>query len=944
MNSFFDDLLEKRHFPQCPLPLWRLKITDCEFDELHELLHRIASQFDRFDDPFVGYERECALYVAEWYRRKHTHGKPGFEIIYSSLEGRNANMGSFKEAAYRTTEHAHQGMNRIVPLKVNNKWRSYTLLLQGGLPLNRQDYKVLDNLLNKDFDFEKIGLHELAQLPESGIEKFCMLIKLAVDCQERERMPIYCSEELFNHLMKIANETKIKEREMNPFKIEFVCALDKDNLKFHLLYSFKPSSKVKEAYAQKFFPNAKDLFSVTLKNDGKTIRRCEYYNRVCQQADERKYQYSAYIDEESQEASGTVVELVNDQTGDNLLSDSYTYDVPHIFYRKEAEQSGYPIYKLADSIGRSAKNERLILSPKSWTLNADIRPIEYTDGTTQIKYNIYVIPAGDERKLTLSKNNHTTIDFSPESVLSWMSVVRKAHPIDMCSMNLVGSLDEIVCYRENEIGYKRRVSKDRLVFLPSYGNEWLSDPVPGKLKVTYKNEEGENFVTPEVIFYVGKGFKCVTVSGRETVKITLTWPHGNCRPKTENAKLINESNNTWEVKKEDLKYPYDIKIQFTPHEHPYPFYASLPCPFSGTYLYRTDYENGELEEIKDGDVIPLINFSSCMYSVVGNGNFRIEFTNKLDNIQRIWGKEIMVYPSSIVFDNYDADLGIKNKVTVKCDNSIPNALTKLVTSEELFQKLKELDNNITKAEIHIRIDKKNIVIKQYPFRISCDENGIFLKDRTNKPINYGPSLKYIPFRFDNWNDVLSDVTEGKFEIPSLTKLDDIYYKMPFSNENSESPVLIFSEVPGQILPRKYPLASKPAESPSEENPKEKFINGWKEKLKGEDATSEWIVTICWFEIVACTHIPFTSIHNLEAVCDNKLALLFLYKVYSNRKNHGRYDEDDENMLIGALNRMTADFSVKWSELIDADYLNQLRLFQIIENDDDFDRLIELLKE
>ena len=42
--------------------------------------------------------------------------------------------------------------------------------------------------------------------------------------------------------------------------------------------------------------------------------------------------------------------------------------------------------------------------------------------------------------------------------------------------------------------------------------------------------------------------------------------------------------------------------------------------------------------------------------------------------------------------------------------------------------------------------------------------------------------------------------------------------------------------------------------------------------------------------------------------------------------------------------MTADFSVKWSELIDADYLNQLRLFQIIENDDDFDRLIELLKE
>ena len=157
MNSFFDNLLEKRHLTQCPLPLWRLKITECEFDELHELLHRIASQFDCFDDPFVGYERECALYVAEWYRRKHTHDKPGFDKIYSSLEGRKANMDSFIEAAYKTTEHAHRGMNRIVPLKVNNEWKKYTLLLQGGLPLNRRDYKVLDNLLNKDFDFKKIG-------------------------------------------------------------------------------------------------------------------------------------------------------------------------------------------------------------------------------------------------------------------------------------------------------------------------------------------------------------------------------------------------------------------------------------------------------------------------------------------------------------------------------------------------------------------------------------------------------------------------------------------------------------------------------------------------------------------------------------------------------------------------------------------------------------------
>lgn len=35
MKKFFDTLLEKRNYKECPLPLWRLKITDTEFSELY---------------------------------------------------------------------------------------------------------------------------------------------------------------------------------------------------------------------------------------------------------------------------------------------------------------------------------------------------------------------------------------------------------------------------------------------------------------------------------------------------------------------------------------------------------------------------------------------------------------------------------------------------------------------------------------------------------------------------------------------------------------------------------------------------------------------------------------------------------------------------------------------------------------------------------------------
>lgn len=958
MKKFFDALLEKRNLAECPLPLWRLKVTDTEFDELYELLHKIASPFHYSDNPFDGYERECALYVAEWYRRKHTNGKPKFNTIYASLKGRDTNQDSFMNAAYSTTEKAHPGLKRITPLKINNEWTLYTLLFQGGLPLNlnRQDYKVLDNLLNKDFDFDKIGLQQLAQLSESGIEQFCQQVKFAVDCKERMRMPIDCSEELFEHLKDIANETKIKEREMNPFKIEFVCALDQDNSKFHLLYSFKPSSKVKETFAQKYFSKAKDHFSVTLKNDGKTIRKCEYYKRNCQQDEERKYRYAVHVDEDSKEVIGSSVELVNDLTGEIIISDSYTFDVPHIFCRKEGDPSILPVYNLADSVGRSAKNDRLILSPKSWVLDTDIQPVEYIDAATGIEYDMYFISAGDERKLSLHKDNFAKIDFSPETVLSWMKISHTSHPIELCSMNLVSSLDEITCYRENEIGFKRRVPKDRLVFLPPYSNKWLSEPVPGKLKVTYKNEEGENLVTPEEFFYVGKGFKCRTESGRESVRITLTWPHGHCRPKHENAKLINEVNNTWEVYKEDLNYPYDIKIQFTPYENPHPFYVFLPCPFSGTYLYRTNYETGEPEEIKDGDVIPLINFSSCMFSVVGNANFELEFMNKNKNNLRIWGTEIKVYPSRIVYESYDESNGTTPK-RIDSDNSIPNALTKLISSEELLQKLKQLNelynNDITEAEVYIKIDRKNIAVKQYPFRIAYDDKGIYLKDRTNKPINYGPALKYIRLRFENWSDNLAAITKGELEIPSLSKCDDIHYNVPFSEDESTSPVLIFSEMPGQILPRKYPFIKKPSEPTTEityEEKKNKFIESWKAKLLEGDDSKEWIETICLFELAYCKHIPFTSLNIFKAVCNKHLAIMFLNKLYLNRKKYGKYDDDGENILVGALNRMEADFafdpvfSFSWSELINSDYLEQLKQFQLIEYDDDFGRLIELLKE
>ena len=38
--SYFDNILYNRGYEKCPLPLWKLKITDEEFKELQEILEK----------------------------------------------------------------------------------------------------------------------------------------------------------------------------------------------------------------------------------------------------------------------------------------------------------------------------------------------------------------------------------------------------------------------------------------------------------------------------------------------------------------------------------------------------------------------------------------------------------------------------------------------------------------------------------------------------------------------------------------------------------------------------------------------------------------------------------------------------------------------------------------------------------------------------------------
>ena len=60
--SYFDSLLEKRGLDACPLPLWKLKVTDEEYKELRELLQQAARFHGYASSYFSGLHCEASLF------------------------------------------------------------------------------------------------------------------------------------------------------------------------------------------------------------------------------------------------------------------------------------------------------------------------------------------------------------------------------------------------------------------------------------------------------------------------------------------------------------------------------------------------------------------------------------------------------------------------------------------------------------------------------------------------------------------------------------------------------------------------------------------------------------------------------------------------------------------------------------------------------------------
>ena len=81
--SYFDSLLKKRGLEECPLPLWKLKITEEEFKDLRELLEKQTHVMSMCNNPFITLRKEFSPNIGADYMLKVSIVNRWFTMLWN---------------------------------------------------------------------------------------------------------------------------------------------------------------------------------------------------------------------------------------------------------------------------------------------------------------------------------------------------------------------------------------------------------------------------------------------------------------------------------------------------------------------------------------------------------------------------------------------------------------------------------------------------------------------------------------------------------------------------------------------------------------------------------------------------------------------------------------------------------------------------------------------
>ena len=863
--SFFDTLLKNRGLSHAPIPLWKLKVTDEEYEELKDSLFKVANAIYG-GTSFRRLDRECALLVSEYWRRDYTDGPHKVQSVYDTLKNGHESR-SFDSNIDYFYEAAKRGAVRLGVEMYRGDSTQYldSMLYQGGLPMRlvTQNAKnsVWDRftrgLVNRHIDFEELQLGKIATVSRS-LKEYCTSLIEAIEKQQFLLMPFYCKDDTdpwFRALQTLAHQEKTRQRQLHPFSLDWEFEVDERGGKFSTKFIVKGLQRLPEEFLDAQQLSSQSFFSAQVRVNGKAIDTFDYQNRFCRYNVLSKHSYH----------DGDVVSLYLHDKQEPLLSDDLDLTVPHLLYREKEGK-----YSLGNKIGT---NLSLLIIPKGWEIVGD-PPKEDSLVWEEKAYRCVFIREGFEESITL-RGADGEITFGANTHLYWSEIASSPLYLPDIIEPVYDAKNIRVSLCSDE-GNSPQIARDNDIEYRSKGeSQWTSHPSYGEIFARVKGRNGE-YVTPVRFINVGELSVVLLSADNESCSLKMTWPHGSVHC----DEGVRKTGGIWKIEKSACSDTRRIHFSFVPKGHSQAqFKISIRAPFKDFSIMDSDGK-----PVLGSCTIPYGDLDKYQYHLVGQGLKGYSYGD-IERELRWEADKLYVYENGhqlrpipyegsllSLFDSREAIRSLLDKTA----KSILNASVKISLEIDAFRRM-------------------ILTVKESPYRIrQSTETTLAVQLENGQAIDYSHALNL--FKLD-------DPTE-----PQVT--------LPFSEENgftlpesvsSWGKILVTGRTRGRILPALVETERILSSEERISSRREAIACITDEISEAKLGGETWNRIVNWFYLSQKEDIPASSILDLYCLAHNEKGLLTLaFQLYLNCKG-----EEERDTLKGQLISMGTDLAFQW---------------------------------
>lgn len=861
----FNDLLKARNLSECPLPLWRLRVTDKEYEGLKGLLQQHARMYRSF----IGVRKEAALFFAEYWRREYNEGVHSKEMVFSALSNRldKRMVDAFYDAA-------KAGANMLGIEMYTGERGQYlnSMLYQGGLPMklvtttdiNSVWGRFVKGLVFRNINFDELDLGIVAST-NKGLRQYCAQLCDAVDSKDFTRMPCWCETEQnpwYQFLLNKFTSIRRSHRLANPFTLDWEFTFDKvDNL-IHIKYDFKGLQRLPKVFCEENHLRIEKFLTLNITRNGQSIDSFDYLDGFCRHEVRSKHPYN----------NGDIIAAYLQGIDAPLRKESFDLATPHLL---AAGNNGK--YKLCNRIGR---DECVIMVPEGWEIlsiddGLQITEMRWVDMPLKCiwlpeNFNSEVILSSEDGKLT----------FGADTNFSWTEVISLplAYPNVIEPLFNASRISCVMYTQVDDIPIKKKTQG--IEFRNKWSDAWTNTPSYGEIFVRAKLSDGE-YVAHEKIINIGDSLTVQTIEADRTrCKIWIDWPYGNVTGPEGSA--VDDS--VWTIER-DAETGVDrnhIEFVFTPfHNDRSSFTLHIRAPFKDFSIADEDGNR-----LNSGCMIPYSDVDKYSYYIVGMDVKKLRVGDVECRLKWI---EDQLY---IISDERDS-------IPIPYEGS----LTRILGSREVLRSMLErTSNDMLHATIPVSFDLSNgntfcFTIKEAPYLIRQIGDAIYVIENEWPPIHYNHALKLLKIDDPSVEPVTVRPNEdGAFFFPTEVKA--------WGN------TLVIGRNRGRICPALVNTERLLTPDDRRSNRSETIARIYEEMNNATIGSPVWKRVVGWFDRCNIEDIPASSLLDLSCLKDNPEYLIkFALVLFAETPVEDRDDLDDK------LLEMAKDLAFQWYWLL-----------------------------